>query len=441
MKTLALTAAGAAALLCAAPPAGAAATRVHAAFAQHSYRPGQVAVLHVVGSPSRTLLLDVLPAAALRDRSLTSARMRPTSRVTLRGPGPWSVYVRLGRWPSGVYLARLTTTAGRGIGYAPLILRPFVLGVHRTLVVEPTNTWQAYNTWAGDSWYLSSDVWKIDLTRPYAGDGLPPHFEGYDLGFLRWVADNGAAADFVSDDDLGRFESGKQLRRLYDLIVFPGHEEYVTGHVFDLVTSFRNRGGSLAFLSANSFFWAVQRHGRFMTGRTRWDTLGKQDAALVGAEYDGWESHLFGNHPYVVVGATKLPWLFAGTGLADGEAFGDYGIEIDQRNRYSPRNVVVAARISNDFGRGHSAEMTYYRRGRAQVFAAGVMNFGGSLASWPAAAQMMRNIWNRLGGDWLPPPQRARPSGLAGSGGEGHLAGPAAAAVRRGLDDGDRPLD
>jgi hypothetical protein len=44
----------------------------------------------------------------------------------------------------------------------------------------------------------------------------------------------------------------------------------------------------------------------------------------------------------------------------------------------------VLARIPDAFGPGKSAEMTYYetRRG-AKVFAAGVMNFGGS-ALWPA---------------------------------------------------------
>lgn len=408
-------------------PVASAAVHVHAAFAARSYRPGQVAALHIVSSPSRALVLDVFAAAGLHDRTLASVRVRPTSDVRLRGSGPWKVYVRLGHWPSGVYLARLMTTRGTAAGYAPFVLRPFVLGTRRTLVIEPTNTWQAYNFWGGDSWYLNSNVWRIDLTRPYAGDGLPPHFEGYDLGFLRWAAANRAAADFVSDDDLGRFESGKQLRRLYDLVVFPGHEEYVTGHVFDVVQSFRNRGGSIAFLSANNFFWQVnQPTPATITGRSRWEELGRPGAALVGAAYDGWDSHLFRNHPYLVVGVKQLPWLFAGTGLVDGNAFGFYGIEIDERDRFSPPNTLVAARIANDFGRGHSAEMTYYRRGHAQVFDAGVINFGGGASAWPAASQILHNLWTHLGGGWLPPPPESGPAQL---GDAGHPDGAAGAAV------------
>ena len=43
----------------------------------------------------------------------------------------------------------------------------------------------------------------------------------------------------------------------YDLIVFPGHHEYVTEREYDAVERFRDLGGNLAFLSANNFFWRV----------------------------------------------------------------------------------------------------------------------------------------------------------------------------------------
>src|ERR1700693_2073810 len=199
-------------------------------------------------APSRSLSLDLFAGAALHDRALTAAEVRPSWRITVHGRPPWTVYMHIGHWQSGVYFVRLATRRGV-VGYATLVLRPLYLGVHRTLVVEPTNTWQAYNFWGGDSWYKNKRIWKIHLSRPYAGVGLPPHFASYDLGFLRWVEANGATADFVSDDDLDRFLSGKQLRRLYDLVVFPGHEEYVTRHVYDMVESYRNRGGNLMFLS------------------------------------------------------------------------------------------------------------------------------------------------------------------------------------------------
>ena len=101
----------------------------------------------------------------------------------------------------------------------------------------------------------------IELARPYPRSGLPSQFVGFGLGFLRWYWRGGFRADFVSDDDL---EHGPGARRLhqYRLIVFAGHEEYVTSHVYDLIESYRNLGGNLAFLSADNFFYRVSVSGR-----------------------------------------------------------------------------------------------------------------------------------------------------------------------------------
>ena len=51
------------------------------------------------------------------------------------------------------------------------------------------------------------------------------------------------------------------MRAAYDLIVFPGHTEYVTRRMFDLIQGFRDLGGRLIFLSANNFFRRVDRSG------------------------------------------------------------------------------------------------------------------------------------------------------------------------------------
>ena len=39
----------------------------------------------------------------------------------------------------------------------------------------------------------------------------------------------------LAEDDLEAFPNGDELRRLYDLVVFPGHTEYVTEHAYDVV--------------------------------------------------------------------------------------------------------------------------------------------------------------------------------------------------------------
>jgi hypothetical protein len=319
--------------------------------------------------------------------------------------GPWRVHVRLGsNWPSGDYVARLTWHGHTD--YAPFILRPSRLGTAPVLVVEPTNTWHAYDVLDGDSWYLNSNVHNIDLTHPFAGTdvrgapvpaGLPEQFWKLDLGFLRWYWPSGYRADFFSDDDLEHLSNAAQLSR-YSLIVFAGHEEYVTSHVYDLITQYRDNGGNLAFLSANNFFYKVDVQGNTMLGRTRWRDIGRPEAALIGAQYVGWDEDKYANHPYHVVNTEAAPWLFTGTQLRNGSRFGNYGIEIDEPNDVSPEGTHVLAVIPQEFGPGKPAKMTIYRVGGSTVFDAGAFNFGAS-AHWPAVSRLVDNLWSRLSGE------------------------------------------
>jgi hypothetical protein len=364
---------------------------VEAAFAARSYAPGSTAVLNLRGRASR-LEVTVFQAGAGAHGDMDG---RPVAQPVTRSAAGSSIRLRLGDWPSGLYYAEVSTP-GHGTWDAPFVLRPRVLGGSRVLVVLPTNTWQAYNFEDGDSWYENSDVHRIDLGRPFVDHGVPPHFRDYDRGFLRWLYLRGYQADFLSDDDLDRLGSAALLVRKYDLIVFSGHEEYATAHEYDLVERFRDLGGNLAFLSANDFFYKVVKHGDEMDGRWRWRDLGRPEAALVGAQYVDWNHGHYRNRPFDVTGVGKAPWLFAGTGLADGSRFGTYGIEVDSTTPSSPPGTVVLARIPSIFGPGETAEMTYYATARgAKVFSAGVMNFGGS-ALWPVVNTMLENLWARL---------------------------------------------
>ena len=62
----------------------------------------------------------------------------------------------------------------------------------------------------------------------------------------------------------------------------------------------------------------------------------------------------------------------------------------------TPRIFSTVSNVPDAFGPGKSAEMTYYETAAgARVFAAGVMNFGGS-ALWPEVALLLDNLWARL---------------------------------------------
>jgi hypothetical protein len=303
--------------------------------------------------------------------------------------------VRAGDWPSGLYFLRLSASDGR-VGYAPFVVRRRGPSSHVAVVLS-TNTWQAYNFWDatgdgwGDSWYVSGATKSVDLERPFLDFGVPFRFRDWDLDFVAWLNRTGKRVDFLTDDDLEAYRSGDELASAYDLVVFPGHAEYVTQHGYDVVERYRDDGGNLMFLSANNFFWQVRRDGTLLTKVAQWRNLGRPEAGLVGVQFAAGD---YGGRqgPYVVRGST---WPFAGTGLRDGDTFGRYGYEIDSRSVASPPGTQLLASIPNLMG-GHAAEMTYYETpGGAKVFAAGALNFSASLGD-PTVARLVENVWTRL---------------------------------------------
>jgi hypothetical protein len=379
---------------------------VEAAFTRRSYAPGDLAELRIA-TDARTVRIQVFTYGnqthpTPQDLVTSGLAMTPSVQVE------WSRHrsapallrvVRAGDWASGLYFLRLTTGDGR-IGYAPLIVRPRRLGEHRVGVVLATNTWQAYNFadengdgW-GDSWYVSALQDRVDLERPFLDFGVPFRFRDWDLTFVAWLNRAEKHVDFLSDDDL-EAASGDELARAYDLLVFPGHEEYVTQHAYDVVQRYRDLGGNLIFLSANNFFRKVAREGETIVRLRPWRELGRAEAGLVGVQYVG-SNHGGVQAGFTVRAAADVPWLFDGTGLADGNVFGRYGIEVDARAPSSPPGTRLLATIPDLLGPGRSAEMTYYETlAGAEVFAAGALNFAASLDQ-PPVARLVENLWQRL---------------------------------------------
>jgi hypothetical protein len=135
-----------------------------------------------------------------------------------------------------------------------------------------------------------------------------------------------------------------------------------------------------------------------MTGRIPWRNVGRPEAALLGAQYAGWNEGNYPNQPYRITNTAAAPWLFEGTGLHDGSSIGNYGIEVDEPNSASPPHTHVLAVIPNELGPGKPAEMTIYTHRRSTVFDAGAINFEAS-AHWPALSRFFSNLWSHLSGE------------------------------------------
>jgi hypothetical protein len=380
-------------------PAFEATPAVPATFLKQSYAPGELAKL-VLWRREETFSVQffrVAPGAP----GWTHTTMEGTAVSPIRHFGATDPHVpvglRIGAWPSGLYYAQLE--ADGLTGYAPFVVRPARLGEHEALVVVPTFTWQAYNfrdddgDGRGDTWYDNSDTRTVRLDRPFMARGVPPHFTTYDLPFLEWLDATGKQVDFLTHGDLGTL-TGAALDRAYDVIAFPGHDEYVTAREYAAVTGYRNLGGHLMFLSADDFYWRVAQRGPAITRLQPWRTIGRPETALIGvglirnnrgARVGVWK----------VIDAKRWPWMFQGLALLPGRRFGSGGIEIDHTGPGSPRDITVVAEIRNLIGPGGTAQMTYYETpAGADVFAAGAFTLAG--AHDPLSRQLLENLWRHL---------------------------------------------
>ena len=379
-----------------------AAPAIEAAFQHESYAPGETARL-VVTSPATNLELEIRRSGPervpTRDARTMNGVLMSQAQFVGSSDGSRPIRLRVGDWESGLYFARLRSADGK-LGFAPFVVRPRRLGEQRVAIVLPTLTWQAYNfrdddgDGFGDSWYTRRREDTVRLGRPHLNRGVPYGFR-YHLPFIQWLHRTGRRVDMLAQSDLEAAGSPRALRRAYDLLVFPGHHEYVSKPEYDLVEGFRNRGGSLMFLSANNFFWRVVRHGRTLTRTDEWREMGRPEAALVGVQYLA--NRRSPRRPWVVRSVPATSWMFDGTGLSSGSRMSRGGVEIDHVAPTSPKGIQIVAEIPNLFGPGKSAQMTYYEtRAGARVFAAGAFHLTRVILRDAGVARLIENIWARL---------------------------------------------
>jgi hypothetical protein len=375
---------------------------VEAAFDAQSYRPGSTARL-VLFDRARDLDIRLYRVGAMGGRLVQRDRMRGTPvgtaiHVDSVVPGTTVSIALPAQLPSALYYAQLSAPIRR-VGYAPFVLAPKRLGVHRIALVLPTETWQAYNfrdddgNGSADTWYAGV-IHTARLYRPFENRGVPPHYRYYDEPFIRWLASNHVGVDVLSDAELNRV-SGDALAQSYELMIFSGHHEYVTTHEYDSVVRYRDRGGNLMFLSANNFFWKITIDRGVMTRVVRWRDAGRPEAALIGVQYYANDQ---GEHRggWTLRRTPAAGWIFAGTGLRPGDAFSNGGIEADAVAAASPKNVQVLGEIRDLFGDGRNAQMSYYTTpGGAKVFAAGAFTLACSI--WqPPVSRVVTNLLTAL---------------------------------------------
>jgi N,N-dimethylformamidase beta subunit-like protein/uncharacterized protein DUF4082/fibronectin type III domain protein/Big-like domain-containing protein len=174
---------------------------------------------------------------------------------------------------SGVYIALLHRNDTGGESHITFVVRD---DASTSPVVLQTSdaTWQAYNTYGGNSLYTCAvacppgnpstykAAYKVSYNRPLntAEDdgGRSALFTGAEYPMIRFLERAGYNMSYVSSVDVHR--RGNLLAQ-HKLFISSGHDEYWSKTQRDNVEAARDAGVNLAFFSGNEVFW-----------KTRWES-------------------------------------------------------------------------------------------------------------------------------------------------------------------------
>ena len=374
-----------------------------------SYAPGDTIVFHV-STNSPTYNIKILRDGWSRE-TITAVAGLPGAYYPPPPPEeePWRTgagwpaghtMVVPDSWVTGSYVAQFRTEDAT-IAYHPFCIRPVVPGSRSNLAyVLNFNTRNAYNCWGGKSLYATlvpgddHKAVRVSFQRPFAseygrGNGYKPQWK-----IQSQLVVEGFAPEYLTEWDI---HSNPGLLRAYDVVVLSRAHEYVTAEIYDALEFHHLRGGHLAFFSACDIFWQVRYEddGHTMLGYKKYapneDPLYGVDDDLVTHYWDGdivnrppdplkgtryqRESYKFMNEDYVVQMSSH--WIFAGTGLQDGEPFGELMAagETDYMGAESPAELdVVLAAVRDTVRPGYSA--SYDQVHAAAVYFADSPDYG-----------------------------------------------------------------
>jgi hypothetical protein len=341
----------------------------------------------------------------------------------------------------------------------PFVVRAGEGSRARILYAISDNTYNAYNYWGGRSLYgygtNGAHAWvgpsatsfhaphacRVSFLRPNAGVGADYalQWQRWEVPLLQWIHRQGIAVDVCAESDL---HTKPGIVTGYRLLVLAGHSEYWSGPMRDEVEGFVRGGGNVVFFSGNTCWWQVRfedggdtmvcykqaftkegsvirRFDPAFVGpfpQTRNTTvnwfepfLHRPETQMTGVRYN------WAKYPPMAQFVVDEPdhWLFANTGLNQGDGFGLYdngsatvvGEETDVLVAdVSPPNFRRLAHVQVE--PWDVADMGLFSPNDTEdqfagiVFTAATMNWVLGLSqdgSWNPMDQITRNLLIRLG--------------------------------------------
>jgi hypothetical protein len=365
------------------------------------------------------------------------------------------------QWKPGVYVVLLfivptsinpSTIAASQILNSPssflFVLQNPVPGAACILYKLPLFTYHAYNEIGSPAGSLYAPYHhKVSLRRPGGGCGGQPFdasipdaydttshrqtFAHWDAPFISWLENSGYDIDYCTDLDVHQ-DSGALLSA-YRLLLSVGHDEYWSPELRAHIEAFISNGGNVAFFSGNTCWWRVH-----LTDNDSAFTCDKDGASptfdqwyvtapeniVTGVSYRNAGGRWDGTRQ--LVGFTvqySNHWVFQGTGLADGNTFGQQqalvgyecdgaqlsvtpgpqGYELASNSDGTPDSFVVLGVAHLDAswedwlaGPASAATMGIYTR-NGTVFTAATTDWSRVLdAGNPEVVQITRNVLDKL---------------------------------------------
>jgi len=310
-------------------------------------------------------------------------------------------------WPSGLYAVRLEGPGGLR-RHIPFTVRP-VQPSAPIAVLLPSNTYRAYDRWAGHNQYSVGEAGRrrtISLHRPYAdvpigAPGRRDHTWYSDQLLMRWMTAQGIAYDVYEDLDV--HDSADWLLG-YQALVLPTHPEYWTEPMRTNLVGWLGTGGRLVYTGGNGLYERVayDRNRRSLVfrrsdgSRDVYRAAGLPESQILGVAYDPATLASFARFQ-----VTRDHPLYEGTGLRVGDTFGATGYngpvsgwEVDAR-----LGLGGDARDDEVIAEGlhvRRSSMVFMERPNGGfVFSAGSLTFNGGLDYDARLSRLLRNVFDR----------------------------------------------
>ncbi|MEO8681656.1 MAG: DUF4082 domain-containing protein [Vicinamibacterales bacterium] len=213
------------------------------------------------GGLGARLVASIAPAAPLPQLQPACANDPATGLVDCgnwQESASWQVPAQA---TSGIYVAKLTRLDTHGSNHIYFVVRAD--NAHSDVLFQTSDTtWQAYNTYGGNSLYAGAPVgraYKVSYNRPFNNRAVTPRAAPFysEYPMVRWLEANGFDVSYSTGIDTDR--RGAELLE-HKAFLSVGHDEYWSGGQRTNVETARAAGVHLAFFSGNEMFW-----------KTRWE--------------------------------------------------------------------------------------------------------------------------------------------------------------------------